>query len=292
MDHRGPVIQGALLRRRLAELRRQRGLTQDEVAEHLEWHTSKLIRIEGGRTGISKVDLDALGRLYEVDDPAVMEELHSLGRGARAKAWWSEFKNDLSDAYLKYIGFEAGAAVIKQFQPLAVPGLLQTEDYAASLVCAAMGESVLERLVKVRVRRQQALMCRASPPQEVFVLDEAVIRRHVGIGRDRAIMPAQLRHMVSMATENENISIRVIPFHAGSHVGMVRGAFTLLEFENGLGSLVHLENGDIHETITGEDPRISDVQADFQLLLEEALGAAESLSFITRAAVRMEQNAG
>src|SRR5690606_16031305 len=110
---------------------------------------------------------------------------------------------------------------------------------------------------KLRMRRQQELMQRANPPQEIFVLDEAVIRRHVGIRSDPAIMPTQLRHMVRMASENENITIRVIPFDAGSHVGMVRGAFTLLEFEDGLGSLVHLENGDIHETITGEDPRIS-----------------------------------
>ncbi|MBE1586732.1 helix-turn-helix domain-containing protein [Nonomuraea angiospora] len=288
MDQRGPVVQGALLRRRLTELRRQSGLTQEEVARRLEWHTSKLIRIEGGRTGISKVDLDALGQLYGVTDPALMEELRLLNREARSKAWWSSFKNDVSDAYLAYVGFEAGASVIRQFQPLAVPGLLQTEDYAETLAHAAMDADALKQLVKLRMMRQQTLRQRPIPPYEIFVLDEAVIRRRVGISRDRAIMPTQLRHMARVAQESERISIRIVPFETGSHVGMLRGAFTLLEFDSGLGELLHRENGDLHETLTGEDPRISEVRADFEAILGEALDPAESLTLILEAAASME----
>ncbi|MEU4232558.1 helix-turn-helix transcriptional regulator [Nonomuraea sp. NPDC026600] len=281
MDQCGPVIQGALLRRRLAELRKQRGLTQDDVAKALEWHTSKLIRIEGGRTGISKVDLDALGRLYGVTDPAFMDELHRLNQGARAKAWWSDFKNDTSNAYLAYVGFEAGACVIRQFQPLAVPGLLQTQAYAESLAHAEHDTDALDRLVRLRLMRQVKLRQRSTPPREIFVLDEAVVHRHVGVRRNRTIMPTQLRHMVSVAEGSEHIDIRIVPFSAGSHVGMLRGAFTLLELDSGLGELLHIECGDHHETVTGEDSRISDVRADFEAILEEALSPDESLSFIT-----------
>ncbi|MEU4235322.1 helix-turn-helix transcriptional regulator [Nonomuraea sp. NPDC026600] len=284
MDQRGPVIQGALLRRRLAELRKQRALTQDDVAKALEWHTSKLIRIEGGRTGISKVDLDALGRLYAVTDSAAMDELHKLNQGARAKAWWSDFKNDVSSAYLAYVGFEAGASTIRQFQPLAVPGLLQTRAYAETLAHAETDADALDKLVRLRLMRQETLRQRLNPPREIFVLDEAVVRRHVGVRRDRAIMPTQLRHMVSIAESSEHISIRVVRFNAGSHVGMLRGAFTLLELDSGLGELLHIECGDVHETVTGDDPRVSDIRADFEAILEEALGPAESLSFITAVA--------
>ncbi|WP_285779688.1 helix-turn-helix transcriptional regulator [Microtetraspora sp. NBRC 13810] len=280
MDQHGPVVQGALLRRKLTELRRQRRMTQDDVARSLEWHTSKLIRIEGGRTGISKVDLDALGRLYEVTDPPVMEELHVLNQGARAKGWWSDFRKDVSDAYLTYIGYEAGASVIRQFQPLAVPGLLQTKEYAETLAHAETDPVTLGQLVRLRLMRQQTLRRRQVPPCETFILDEAVIRRHVGISRDPTIMPTQLRHMVSVAEGSERISIRVVPFKAGSHVGMLRGAFTLLEFDGGLGEVLHLESSELHETVTGEDPRIADVRADFEAILEEALSPSESLSFI------------
>src|SRR5687768_2968915 len=92
-DQCGPVVQGALLRGKLAELRRASTLTQDMVAKTLEWHPSKIIRIEGGRSGISKVDLDALGRLYGVADTPVMTELQVLHRGARARAWWDDYRD-------------------------------------------------------------------------------------------------------------------------------------------------------------------------------------------------------
>ncbi|NUW37041.1 helix-turn-helix domain-containing protein [Nonomuraea sp. SMC257] len=287
MDQRGPVIQGALLRRRLAELRRQRDLTQDEVAKALGWHTSKVIRIEGGRTGVTKVDLDALLRLYRTADSAVAEELHQLNKGARTKAWWNDFKNDVSDAYLSYVGFEAGASVIRQFQPLAVPGLLQTRAYAETIAHTRTDRATHERVVQLRLLRQEMLRQRENAPREIFVLDEAVIRRRVGIRVDRSIMPDQLRHMVAVAQEGEHVSIRVVPFEAGSHVGMIRGSFTLLEFGDGLGEVLHRENSDLHETLIGGDSLISEVRTDFEAILEESLSPSDSLSLITRAADEM-----
>ncbi|WP_235854709.1 helix-turn-helix domain-containing protein [Nonomuraea aridisoli] len=287
MDQRGPVVQGALLRRKLVELRRRRDLTQGEVAGRLEWHPSKLIRIEGGRTAVSRVDLDALMRLYGVTDSADMEKLHLLNQEARAKGWWSDFKNEVSNAYLTYIGFEAGASVIKQFQPLAIPGLLQTPEYAESL-CRTVGDSSdLGHLIRLRMVRQENLRRRSSPPDETFVLDEAAIRRHVGIRHDRSIMPAQLRHVIETVECNDKISLRIVPFAAGSHAGMYRGAFTLLSFDNGLGDILHRENGDIQETLTGEDSRIPAFRNDFESLLKEALDTGESLALIAQVAESM-----
>jgi len=66
----GPVIQSALLRGKLVSLRKESGLTQQQVAEALEWSPSKLIRVEGGGSSITKVDLDALLTQYGVtSDP-------------------------------------------------------------------------------------------------------------------------------------------------------------------------------------------------------------------------------
>ena len=56
----GPVVQSAILRSELVRLRKENGITQEQVAENLEWSASKLIRVEGGRSSITKVDLDAL----------------------------------------------------------------------------------------------------------------------------------------------------------------------------------------------------------------------------------------
>jgi len=129
----GPVVQSALLRGELVRLRKESGLTQEQVASDLEWSPSKLIRVEGGRSSITKVDLDALLTKYGVTSESTRERLHFLNHGARAAAWWNKYRDDVAPTYLNYVGFEAGAAFIRQSQSLFVPGLLQTEEYAEAV---------------------------------------------------------------------------------------------------------------------------------------------------------------
>ncbi|GIH52326.1 transcriptional regulator [Microbispora rosea subsp. rosea] len=280
------MINGALLRAELIRLRKTSKMTQEEVAKRLDWHTSKLIRIEGGRTGISKVDLEALVRLYGAAGGQELDRLIELNQGARSRAWWDEFKNDVTEAYLTYIGFEAGASRIRQFQPLAIPGLLQTKEYAETITTDPDVVRLGQR-VRLRLRRQDWLNKRQSPPQQKFILDEAVIRRHVGISKDPAIMPSQLRHIVDIVRERDNVEVRVIPFNVGAHAGMLRGAFTLLDFQDELGELLHMESSAAEITLTGDDPRIADARADFEALTEEALAPGESLDLIIDVASQM-----
>ena len=79
----GPVVQSALLRDELVHLRTKRGLTQQQVAAALEWSPSKLIRVEGGKSSITKVDLDALLTEYGVTSESHRERLQALNRRAR-----------------------------------------------------------------------------------------------------------------------------------------------------------------------------------------------------------------
>ncbi len=132
-NDQGPVVQSALLRNELVRLRKESGLTQEQVAAELEWSPSKLIRVEGGRNSITKVDLDALLSRYGVTSESRREQLQALNRGARERAWWDDYKADVSPTYLSYVGFEAGAAFIRQFQSGFLPGLLQTADYAEAV---------------------------------------------------------------------------------------------------------------------------------------------------------------
>ena len=74
----GPVVQSALLRSELVRLRKEKALTQQQVARELEWSTSKLIRVEGGASSITKVDLDALLSKYGVTSESYRERLHTL----------------------------------------------------------------------------------------------------------------------------------------------------------------------------------------------------------------------
>ena len=122
----GPVIQSAVLRSELVRLRKESGMTQEQVAGNLEWSASKLIRVKGGRSSITKVDLDALLTQYGVTSESQRERLQALNRGARQAGWWESYRNDAPAPYLDYVGYEAGAAFIRQFPGSVVPGLLQT----------------------------------------------------------------------------------------------------------------------------------------------------------------------
>ncbi|MFI0449800.1 helix-turn-helix domain-containing protein [Actinomadura sp. 6N118] len=279
-------MQSAMLRSELVRIRRERSLTQEQVAEELEWSPSKLIRVEGGRSSVTKVDLDALLTLYGITSESQREKLHALNRGARAKSWWNEFKSESPPTYLNYVGYEAGAAFIRQFQSSVVPGLLQTREYSEAQTAAFLTEMKVGPVVSLRMRRQEELTKRSTPPRRYFVVDEAVIRRHVGKRRDPAIMPDQLRHIADLVEEDDRLTFRVIPFEAGEHAGL-SGPFTLLEFEGGLSDMLYLDTGRDISMVMGEDPQVGKFAADFESLLEVALSAEESRELLLSAAEEM-----
>jgi transcriptional regulator with XRE-family HTH domain len=284
----GPVVQSAQLRNELVRLRRENDLTQEQVAFDLEWSPSKLIRIEGGRSSVTKVDLDALLTKYGVTSESTRERLHTLNRGARERAWWDKYKDDVSANYLNYVGFEAGAAFIRQFQAFSVPGLLQTADYAEAVTVNSVDAVRVGAIVGLRLQRQSELAQREPRPRQYFVVDEAVIRRHVGISKDPAIMPEQLRSMADRAEQDELVTVRVIPFGKGAHRGLY-GPFTLLEFDGGLPDILYIDagRGEFASLVMGSDPSVADYRDDFELLLEDALSADKSISLIRTVAEEM-----
>jgi hypothetical protein len=140
--------------------------------------------------------------------------------------------------------------------------------------------------VKFRLLRQAELARRSPPPRQYYVIDEAVVRRHVGISRDPATMPNQLRHIADRAEREEQLTVRVIPFKTGAHVGL-SGAFTLLEFGGAMPDLLYCDSGRDTNLITGTDPRIGQYADDFEVLLESALPATESIELMRQAAEDM-----
>jgi len=210
------------------ELRRARTnarLTQKDVAEALDWSPSKVIRIESGQVAISTTDLKALLAEYGVSDGQTVADLVDLARNSK-KQPWSQYKDVLSTDDQAYFGYESSAQIIRQFAPLLVPGLLQTEDYTRALLHDAFDfpEKKIERLVEARTERQE-LLSRDDAPEAFYIIDEAVVRRLVG-GPD--VMRNQLQHLLRLS-ELPNVTLQVIPFEVGAHQGL-QGPFVLLEF--------------------------------------------------------------
>jgi transcriptional regulator with XRE-family HTH domain len=217
------------LRNELRHARVKAGLTQRDVAETMEWSLSKLIRIESGSVGISTSDLRVLLPHYGIVDTAEVDRFLSLARASKEqRGWWSDYREVTSEQYLNFLGYENAASVIQTFQPLLIPGLLQSEGYARAVLRAFGGSATdkrVEESVKLRLRRQEELLERADPPEMLFVIDEAALHRWVG-GRD--VMRNQLNRLKG-ESERGNVTIEVVPFSAGAHRGM-QGPFVILEF--------------------------------------------------------------
>ena len=231
----------AFRRRQLAKaLRRARaaaGLTQAEASRAMDWSESKLLRFEAATVTISTNDLRALLALYTVD-PAGVALLVELVRAARKPSPWAAFKDVAPPECLAFLANESSAVIVRSFDPLLVPDLLQTEEYARAVIEVQEAESPdrVDSLVDLRVQRQEVLV--RQPETELhFILDEAVIHRVVG---DRTTTVRQLHQILEIA-EYPNVTIRVVPFSAGMYARL-RAPYVLFEFaDNGDEDVLYLE---------------------------------------------------
>lgn len=157
-------IDPVVMRRRLcAALRKARdhaGFTQRDVAHEMDWSLSKLIRIESGVVSISTTDLRVLAVHYGIaDDQRRAMEL--MARSARQRSNWSAYRDVVSPTFLEYLAHESSASVIRSFEPLLVPGLLQTADYARSAMyreTVVVNEDAEQRRLELRQDRQELLL--------------------------------------------------------------------------------------------------------------------------------------
>jgi hypothetical protein len=245
----------------------------------MDWSLSKLIRIENGSVGISTNDLRAILQYYKITDSDRIAELVAMGRAARERSWWSEYRDVASRPVLQVIEYEAAAIISRNFQPQVVPGLLQTEEYARAVLGSLNSQSPQERidsLVDIRMRRQE-LLDRADPLL-FFIMDEAVVHRLVG---GKAVMRRQLRRL-SEVSAKPNVTVEIVPFSAGIHPGML-GPFVIYEFPDAADDdTVYLENQQ-GEFINRDDPEeILAYRERFEQLRELSLGPKGSRDFLDK----------
>jgi transcriptional regulator with XRE-family HTH domain len=271
-----PTVQRRKLRLELRKARSNANKTQADVAEAMDWSPSKLIRIERGDVGISSNDLKALLNYYGVDNQDQIGELVELARSARGASAYDAFTDLLKPGFAEYLAYESSASVIRQYDPVVVPGLLQIEEYARGLF---EGEGRFDpeksdRLWKLRVQRQK-VHDRDNRPKLQVVLDEAALRRHVG---GRRVMIRQLEHLRDFAAA-PYIDLRILPFARGAHPGLL-GNFILLEFaDTSLDDLVHLEH--INQiTIRDDTELIAQYTDRFKYLQDISLSLEKSVDFI------------
>jgi transcriptional regulator with XRE-family HTH domain len=230
----GSTVPRRQLGRYLRELRVAAGLTARAAARELERSEPTLWRIENGHTATRSLDVEQMCRLYGADQD-MAKTLMALAKETRARGWWQAY-GDVVPGWLDlYIGLEAAATRIDWYHSELVPGLFQTEDYARALIQLHHADKTTEEIARrhqLRMGRQAILRRPIDPPLVRVALWESVLRAPIG---GSEVMAGQLGKLAE-ASELPNVSIRIVPFGAGLHFGILSGPFEILRFPvNGRG---------------------------------------------------------
>jgi transcriptional regulator with XRE-family HTH domain len=246
----------------LRKLREAAKLGQRDAAVALEWSLSKVIRIETGAHGISVSDLKALLAVYKVTDKDQIDFLTAAARGGRGKPWWSDYHDIVTSQFARYLGYEGMASEFWVCHPFLVPGLLHTEAYATGLLEVYSGNDTARRLVELRMKRQERLFTQSDVPFTFIVGEEALYRWIGGPG----VMREQLEHLLE-ADRRDNISIRVVPFTAGSHPGLC-SPFIMLRIKGGDDELLFMESVNGDQLIQDDPQQIAEYTEYLEILRE------------------------
>ena len=282
---RSPTAVRRELGQRLRAMRTGADMTVAEAAEQVGISTSKLTKIELAQLSATRDDVLKLLDTYGEAGPDQQALLLTMVRDGNRKEWW-EGRRTLHPKFGSYLGLESVATALQAYDTHLVHGLLQTPDYARAMLRAARPELLeheIDQLVQFRLRRQQVLT-RADPsPLTLWsVMDEAVLRRHVG---GRETMHAQLQRLIT-ASELPNVTLLVMPNELGAHPGL-DGPMSILQFETGTRPVVYVE-GQAGNLYMEKDDDLRRCQQTMNHILAAAPGPDQSLALIRQIAKEMK----
>jgi transcriptional regulator with XRE-family HTH domain len=283
---RGPVVPRRRLGAELRSLRERIGLTIDEVAQELECSVSKVSRLETGQ-GIPKIrDVRDLLDRYGIMDGAQRDRMMRWARDGQRQGWWHDFSDvmapDPEDPLLpdnlgRYVALEQDASELRCFENTVVHGLLQTEDYARAILSTLSTRGPTDRLVELRMRRQERLYAEVDPLKIHIVLDEDVLHRPVG---GEQVLQGQLKRLLA-DSQRPNITIQVLPFSVGVHCS-VDGSFGVLAFpDSDDNDLVYVE-GHLGDIYLEKEHDVEVYERMFDELVRMCMTAEQSVAFITK----------
>ncbi|WP_017241183.1 helix-turn-helix domain-containing protein [Streptomyces sp. SS] len=256
-------------RKRFAEelklLRTDRGLSLRKLGEALGWDWSLFSKMEKGET---------------VGGPEVVQALDQYyGTATTLLALWELAVGDptqFKERYRRYMTLEAEAISLWHFAPYLLPGLLQTDDYARTLMGWSGGfeGNELTRQVEARSGRRALLEGEHAP---VFrtILSETVLRTPLPV---RAQWQEQLEWLLTTG-DRRNVVIQVVLHSAGLY-GLANTDVMFLKPTDGR-TVAWVETSYSGELVE-ETATVDRLQHRYDLVRDLALSPADSRKFIQR----------
>jgi transcriptional regulator with XRE-family HTH domain len=249
----------------LRKLREKAGMTQRDLGELTCYSTSYIGHVETAKRHPSRDFARKCDKLFETDTLSRLWDL--IGKDAYPP--W----------FRPYLEIEREARTIKNWEPLLIPGLLQTPDYARALVRATnprWTQEQVEEMVHSRMSRQE-LLTREDPPTLLAFFDEGVLHRPIG---SSAIMREQLAHLAELVEAHHHTSVQIVPLGAGAHAGLT-GSIVVASFKS-QPDVVYLESLWRGEVVTDPDG-VEALTSQMDAIRVLALPQAASLSLIREA---------
>jgi transcriptional regulator with XRE-family HTH domain len=257
-------------------LRRARiaaGITsQDELADRLGYERTVIAKAESGQRPPSP----DVARAYAQEFP----QLNALIDHGLIEEWSEHIRKNggsFPKFFVDWVDAEKNAATLFYWAPILVPGMLQVESYARTILATEPGESESpDVLLAGRLERQQVLS-RPQPPAVTVVMAEAVLHRGVG---GPAVMYEQLTHLAEVGQQSK-VMIQVIPAEVGAHAGLA-GPVSIADHEE-RPTVVHLDSFTAGQT-TGAPEIVAKVRQMSDMLRCEALPRGASQELIMKVA--------
>lgn len=260
---------GAELRR----LREETSLSGDAVAKALGWSQSKVSRIETGRHAIVSRDIAALLIYYGAPDDVRAELLAATAKDNGEGAWIQR-----AGGFVRRQGtvaqMESVTSHIRHFQPVLVPGLLQTHAYAQD-VAAAAGAKDPVAIADQRMKRQQILTTPKAPAYSV-VLDARALLCRFG---DVSVIHDQLDHLATVVPTLPTVDLRILPLLQQWPVSPAV-AFMVYEFKNEESAPVVWIEAPVGDSYFSDPSDVERHLALFNQLRAVALPQSESLRYL------------
>ncbi|MFJ2114336.1 MULTISPECIES: helix-turn-helix domain-containing protein [unclassified Streptomyces] len=252
-------------------------LDQQHAADHIAGSKTKISRMETGQVSARPGDVRLLLELYGVEDHAVQIELEQLARESNKRGWWLNFPwARKRPGFSDFATLETDATYIRTWQPLFIPGLLQTDDYIRTLVAQSLSvqaPGAVEESVAIRQTRRKFIAEGGS--QFAAVIWEPALTAPMPSPR---VHREQLLHITEVA-QQQNISIQVLPLtewraaHLSPHFTMLslgaEPASEVVAYDTTMSTVLleSLEDMAVHAKI-------------FESLRSAALTPDQSLAFI------------
>ncbi|WND35452.1 helix-turn-helix transcriptional regulator [Streptomyces sp. BB1-1-1] len=201
------------------EVRRMRtsaGMSAEFAAGLLGVDRGTISHVESGVRAISPERVRTLACNCDCQDSAYVEALVGMAAAGR-RGWWERYRGSLPHGMLDIAELEAYSARMRAAYSMHIPGLLQTSDHAMAVfrvVIPQLPEHEVALRLAHRVERQQVLEGADATPL-VAIVHEAALRMQFG---GRRVAKAQLHHVLEKS-EQENVTVLVIPFAAGAFPG-------------------------------------------------------------------------